>query len=116
MVHFNADEVDVKVIHPPHPPRHLHHRAGSASGTHDRGGADYFRAVSDAMGDAEAFLVLGPSTAKTEFTTWLQETMPHAWKQIFGVQAAPKMSDRELAATARQFFKSADLMRPRIDE
>jgi hypothetical protein len=37
IVYFNADDTDEKVVHPAHPPRHLHHTAGSPAGTHDRG-------------------------------------------------------------------------------
>jgi hypothetical protein len=113
VIFFNPDEADEQTIHPAHPPRHLHHTAGSASGTHERGAPEYYRSVADAVGEAKEFLVAGPSTAKTEFVTWLRDEKSPIVERLCGVETLQHMSDKQLVADARKFFKGADRMRPR---
>jgi hypothetical protein len=112
VISFNADEADERTVHPAHPIRHLHHKSGSAAGTHERGDADYFRAVAEAVVAATEFLVTGPSTAKTEFVTWLRKQAPLTSERLAGVETLAPMSDKQLVAEARRFFKGADRMRP----
>jgi len=114
VVHFNADEADGKIVHPLHPPRHLYHTAGSPAGTHDRGDSAYYRSVAHALGEAKEFLVVGPSTAKTEFVTWLRSEAPLMVERLCGIETLPQMTDKQLLAEARRFFKSEDRMKPRM--
>ena len=90
VIYFNADDAEEKIVHPAHAPRHLHHTAGSPAGTHDRGDPDYYRDVADALGGAKAFLITGPSTAKTEFVAWLQSEVPLMIEQLAGVETLPQ--------------------------
>jgi len=114
VVYFNADEAEEKIVRPSNPPRHLHHTAGSPAGTHERGDPAYYRDVADALADAKAFLVTGPSTAKTEFVTWLRSQTPQVAERLASVETLPHMTDPQLVAEARRFFKGADRMRPQI--
>jgi len=114
VIYFNAADVDEKTVHPAHPSHHLRHKAGSASGTHDRGESSYYRGVADALGEAKEFLVVGPSTAKTEFVTWLRGHSPSLINRLFGVEPLQKMSDGQVVAEARHFFKKADRIRPPV--
>jgi len=114
VIYFNADDADETTIHPEHPPRHLHHTSGSAAGTHERGAASYFRDVADAIGAAKEFLVAGPSTAKTEFVTWLRQEAPQLIDRLCGVETLSRTTDAQLAADARRFFRGADRMRPQL--
>src|SRR5579864_5526898 len=61
IIHFNADEAEEKLVHPAHPPRHLHVKAGSSSGTHVTDEPQFYRDVADAVADAHEILVGGPS-------------------------------------------------------
>jgi len=115
IIHFNADAADEELVRPAHPPRHLHCKVGSASGTHQRSEPEYYRAVAEAVSDAAAFIVVGPSTAKGEFKAWLEAKMPLTAKHLLAVAAAPRMTDGELIAKARQYFRGADRMRPQIE-
>ena len=112
VIYFNADDVDEKTVHPAHPSHHLHHTSGSPSGTHDKGDPSFFRGVADALGEAKEFLIVGPSTAKTEFVTWLHGHSPTIAGRLFGVEALQQMSDGQIVAEARRFFKKADRIRP----
>jgi len=112
VIYFDADDANEETIHPDHPPRHLHHGSGSPSGTHERGEASYYRDVADAIGEAKAILVAGPSTAKVEFLTWLKAHMPQLVERLAGPETLSPMSDGQLVAAARRYFKHADRMRP----
>ena len=112
VIYLNAAAAEEKTVHPVHPTRHLHHKAGSAAGTHERGEASYFHEVMDALGDAREFLVAGPSTAKTEFVSWLRGYAPLVIERLIGVETLSPMSDGQIVAEARRFFKGADRMRP----
>ena len=113
VIHFNADEAEEQTVPAKHTSRHLHSSSGSPAGTHDRGDSDYFRSVADAVSDAGAFLVTGPAGAKTEFVTWIGAHVPQAAKRLAGVETLAQVSDKQLVAEARRFFKGADRMKPR---
>ena len=112
VIYFTADDADEKTVHPDHPSHHLHHRAGSPSGTHDKGEPSFYHDVANALGEAREFLVVGPSTAKTEFVTWLHGHSPALAGRLFGVEPLQQMSDGQVVAEARRFFKKADRIRP----
>ena len=114
VIYFNADDADEKLVHPGHPPRHLHHTSGSPAGTHERGEPSYYRGVVDALADARAFLITGPSTAKTEFESWLRSQAPEMIERLSGVETLPQLTDGQLIAEARRFFRGADRMKPQI--
>jgi hypothetical protein len=114
IIFFNADDADETTVRPTHVPRHLHHTSGSPAGTHERGDAAYFSHVTDIVGEAKEFLVAGPSTAKTEFVTWLRRHAGPTAERLSGVETLPKLSDRQLVAEARRFFKAADRTTPQV--
>lgn len=114
VIYFNADDADEKTVHPAHPSHHLHHKSGSPAGTHDKGEPSFYHAVADALGEAKEFLVVGPSTAKTEFVTWLRGHSPATIERLFGVEPLQQMSDGQVVAEARRFFKKADRIRPPV--
>ena len=111
VIYFNADDAEEQTVHPAHPSHHLHHKSGSASGTHDKGEPSYFRDVTAALGEAKEFLVVGPSTAKTEFVTWLRSHSPPIAERLCGVEPMQQISDGQVVAEARRFFKSSDRMK-----
>jgi hypothetical protein len=112
VIFFNPLEDDETVIHPEHEPRHIHSKAGSAAGTHLRGNPNYFAEIASALAPAGAVLVTGPSTAKTEFVTYLHDHTPLVSEKLAGVETLDKTSDPRLVAFARRHFKSADRMTP----
>lgn len=114
IIHFNATEADEDLVHPLHAPRHLHVKAGSASGTHLHGDKAFFRDVAAALESARLFLLVGPSSAKDEFVDYLEREKNDLLARLDSVHAADDMTDRELLAMARRHFKSADRMRAQI--
>ena len=108
IVHFSPDDSEVETVHPADPPHQLHIKSGSASGTHITTEPAFFQGVASACGEAKAILLIGPSTAKTEFVTYLRQHLPLLAGRIIEVKPADKMTDPQLLAAGRLFFKGAD--------
>ena len=109
---FNADAADEQIIHPLHPPRHLHHKAGSASGTHTTDEPEFYRDVASALVGAKEILVAGPSSAKTEFVKHLAKHAPQLLDRVRRIETLARVTDGELLAEARRFFTAEDRMLP----
>lgn len=114
VIHFARDDAETLLVHPVDPPRRLHVKAGSPSGTHIRGMPGFYHDVAASLADAGAVLVLGPSTAKIEFIAHLARHAPQMIERLSGVERMDKASDGEILDVARRHFAHADRMRPQI--
>jgi len=114
IVHFNAYDSDSEHIRPADPPRHLHVKAGSPSGTHITDEPQFYRDIAAALAGAHEILLAGPSTAKTEFLKYLHKHAASAARHIVGVETLDHLTDNQLLAEARKFFMRADRLRPQI--
>ena len=114
IIHFNADDADSKRIRPADPPRHLHVKAGSPSGTHISDEPQFYGDVAAALGDAQEILVAGPSAAKMEFVRYLNKHGAPASRHVVGVETLDHLTDNQLLAEARRYFARADRLRPQI--
>lgn len=112
IIHFNAETSDERIVRPAHPPRHLHFKSGSPSGTHAAGAPAFYRVVAKACDEVMAVLLTGPSTAKKEFVRYLSEHSPQTSGRIWGVETLGDVTDPQLLAEGRRFFAGADRMRP----
>lgn len=116
--HLTADEVEsvaVKATGPAHMmerAEHIHHKAGSAGGHRAHENTAYFDQIIQAMDGAREWLVVGPSTAKEEFATYVREHRKDLAGRIMAVEPADHPTDNQIAAHARQYFRKADRMRP----
>lgn len=114
IIHFNADSAEEERIKPADPPRHLHVKAGSPSGTHITDEPQFYRDVAGALGEAREILVTGPSTAKAEFLKYVHKHAPQMMEQIAGIETLARVTDNQLLAEARRFFDKADRLRPQL--
>lgn len=114
VIHFNADTAEEARVHPAGEPRHLHVKAGSASGTHVTDEPKFFNDVTKAIADAHEVLVTGPSTAKAQFLKHIHKHAPQLMEKIAGVETLSHVTDNQLLAEARKFFAQADRMRPQL--
>jgi hypothetical protein len=115
IIHFNADDSDTERVRPDKPPRHLHVKAGSASGTHITDEPQFYREVMEALGDAHEILVTGPSTAKIEFVKYLQRREVAGRRRVVGVETLDHPTDNEILVEARKFFARTDRLRSQLD-
>ena len=115
IIHFNANDSDAERVRPADPPRHLHVKAGSPSGTHITDEPPFYRQVAAALSDAHEILITGPSTAKTEFVKYLRKRAAATWQHVVGVETLDHPTYGELLAEASRFFARADRLRPQLD-
>jgi hypothetical protein len=113
-IHFNPNAAEEEVVHPTHPPRHLHAKAGSAAGTHVTDEPDFYADVAASLQSARAILVTGPSTAKTEFIKYLHRHEPLMLDRIWGIETLARVTDHQLVAEGRRYFAKADRMHPQL--
>ncbi len=108
IIHFNAEVSDEVTMHPAHPPRHLHIKAGSPSGTHVTFEPEFYRDIARTCDAAKAVLLAGPSTAKAEFIEYLHRHSPQTFKCIAGVETLAWVTDNQLLAEGRRYFTMAN--------
>ena len=113
-VHFNPEVAEEIVVRPEHAPRHLHSKAGSASGTHVTDEPEFYADIVKSLGHAKAILVTGPSTAKTEFVKYLHLHAPETLDRIWGIETLARVTDHQLLAEGRRYFAKADRMHPQL--
>ena len=74
----------------------------------------FFREVAAALKDAGEFLVAGPAAAKTEFVKFLHRDAPDLIEHLAGIETLDRVTDPQLLAEARRYFRVEDRMRPQI--
>jgi stalled ribosome rescue protein Dom34 len=104
-------EVHPVVLHSTHPQEHLHHKANAGGSGHAPLDRAFLKRIAAAIAGAGAVLIVGPGLAKTELSTFINETAPELAKRISGVEPIDHPTDGELVASGRSFFRADDRMR-----
>jgi stalled ribosome rescue protein Dom34 len=110
VIHFSAGQSDEKTVRPADPPRHLHSKAGSVSGTHITAEPEFYRDVVAAVAESQAILIAGPSSAKTEFVKYIHKHAHLMIDRVSGIETMDRVTDNQLLVEARRYFGQADLM------
>ena len=63
----------------------------------------FYDEVIAGLRDADSILILGPGAAKVELQTRLEDQEPSG--RIVGIEAADKMTDGQIAAQVRQYYR-----------
>lgn len=111
--HFNRSEVERLVIHPDHPVRHIHHKAGAIGAGHAAEDQSFYHHVAAALADAEAILITGPANAKSELAKHIRSHDPQLAARVVGVETVDHPSDNALVAHARSYFRADHQTLPR---
>jgi len=74
---------------------------------------DFHRDVAKACDEAEAVLLAGPSTAKSEFIEHLHQHSPQTFKRIKGIETLARITDHQSLAEGRRYFAMANRTGPR---
>jgi stalled ribosome rescue protein Dom34 len=110
--HVTARAFDEPVVHAvitsPSAHTQLHRRSGSDDGHRVAENQPYYRAITQALVDADAVLVLGPSTAKHELIRHIHRNDRKLEAKIVGVQTLDHPTDGQIGALVRRYFKEAD--------
>lgn len=105
IVYLAAEAAADDVIRPILPPRRISLRSGDAN---EAAASEFYRAIIDALADAKAVLVAGPSAAKTEFVKFLHQHSPQTLERIWGIETLARVTDHQLMAEGRRYFAKAD--------
>lgn len=87
------------------------HRPNKATASGRRGEhiyEKYYGTVLQALRDVGPLLLCGPSTAKLEFTRYLDKHAPDVARKIVGVETVDHPTDRQLVALAKNRFGPLD--------
>jgi stalled ribosome rescue protein Dom34 len=84
---------------------HRHPKGSSEPHTHPDDEHRFFADVAKALAKAEEILVLGPSTAKTEFLHYVQQHVPGLTGKIAGVETDDHPTDPQIVAHVRGHFR-----------
>jgi stalled ribosome rescue protein Dom34 len=106
--HVGAKGFDESTIHSP--THHVHrHPKDQLTRTHNHPDDEhrFFRAVADALKDADQVLLLGPSMTKLLFLRHLQNNDPVLGARVVGLETADYPTDRQIAAHVRDYFEAA---------
>ena len=109
--HFSADDADKIVVHAERPIRE-YKRGEKQAGRPLAEDQRFLEEVTEAVADAEAILVVGPSDDKHEFVKHIQRVHPNMMVKVEGVEAAEQPGEGELVAHARRFVKATHRIRP----
>lgn len=110
--HVTARAFDDPVVHAvvtsPKAHTQLHRRSGSNDGHRAAENQPYYRAVAQALAEADAVLVLGPSTAKLELIKHAHRNDPKLEARIVGVETLDHPTNGQITALVRRYFQEAD--------
>lgn len=110
--HFSPTEVEKLVLHPDHPTRHVHHKAGAIGNGHAPADHEFLHAVATSVADAGAVLITGPANTKAQLVKHIDQHDPKLMKIIAGVETVDHPSDAQLVAYARHYLTGTDRMQP----
>ncbi len=76
----------------------------------DKNADPYYHHLAEKLKDAEQILLMGPGLAKNHFKSYLDSHATHTLApKIIGVETVEKMTENQVMAEARKFFKHYDL-------
>lgn len=111
VIHFNRDASEAEHIKSSGKP-HLHVKAGGNGGSgHAAEDKHYLEAVTNAVKDAEAILVVGPGSEKLALVKYMMKHHHTVADKVVAVESSDHPTDGQLLAHARKYFVASDRMR-----
>lgn len=107
--HVDLEGFDEQLLRAPAHHFHRHPRGPSEPHPHPDDEHHFFAGVVKGLATAEEILVLGPSTAKSEFLHYVKDHVHGFTAKIAGVETVDHPTDAQLAAHVRDHFRLAPL-------
>jgi stalled ribosome rescue protein Dom34 len=90
-----------------------HHTRHKNDKHEDSGAKNYYRDLAEVLVDADQLLILGPGQSKIHFKDYIGTHQTHTLaKKVIGtetIEGSGNMSEKQMLAEARKFFKTYDL-------
>ena len=96
---------DVVTFRAPEEETHRKHQNGQRNAmAHPDDEKRFFKSIADSFSGTESIVVLGPSTAKHEFVSYLHRRSPALEKQVVGSETLARLTYPQIVAYARKYF------------
>jgi stalled ribosome rescue protein Dom34 len=111
LVRFNPNSHESEHIRAYEGKEQLHRRAGTLGDGKAKIHPDYFPKLASAIDSAQAVLLVGAGVAKREFLHYLESDRPSVRSKVLGTKNSVRMTEPQLLALAKDWFKPVDRMR-----
>jgi stalled ribosome rescue protein Dom34 len=103
--HVDLEGFDEQLLRTPLHHFHRHPKGPSEPHGHPDDEHRFFADIAKALATAEEILVLGPSTAKSEFLHYVRDHVRGLTGKIAGVETADHPTDAQIVAHVRSHFR-----------
>jgi stalled ribosome rescue protein Dom34 len=103
--HVDLAGFDERALHAPVHHFHRHPKGPSEPHAHPDDEHRFFADVVGALATADEVLVLGPSTAKSQFLRYVQEHARDLAGKVVGIETADHPTDAQIVAHVRSHFR-----------
>jgi stalled ribosome rescue protein Dom34 len=104
--HLYRDKAEEATITAPLKSSHHKHPKGAGEPKeHPDDAKRFFHEVAQSLEGTEEILIVGPSTAKLDFSRYLHKHDPALEARIVGIETVDHPSDGQLVAYARKYFE-----------
>jgi stalled ribosome rescue protein Dom34 len=107
--HVDLDGFDEQTLRSPAHHFHRHPKGPSEPHAHPEDETRFFADIAKALATADEVLVLGPSTAKSQFLRYLQEHERPLAGKVVGVETSDHPTDAQIVAHVRSHFRIPEL-------
>jgi stalled ribosome rescue protein Dom34 len=102
--HLSAEQVDTATVIAPHHNHHRHPKGPEGGKAHPEDAQIFFRKVARSLDDAEQILLVGPSTARVEFGSYLHQHDRPIEARVVASETVDHPTDPQLVAFAKKHF------------
>jgi stalled ribosome rescue protein Dom34 len=107
--HVDLDGFDEQTLKAPAHHFHRHPKGPSEAHAHPDDEHRFFAEVAKALSTADEILVLGPSTAKSQFLKYVQDHVGTLAGKVVGVETSDHPTDAQIVAHVRSHFRIPEL-------
>ncbi|HTQ48868.1 MAG TPA: hypothetical protein VMI75_39190 [Polyangiaceae bacterium] len=107
--HVDLDGFDEQTLKAPAHHFHRHPKGPSEPHAHPDDEHRFFAEVAKALSTADEILVLGPSTAKSQFLKYVQDHVRALAGKVVGVETSDHPTDAQIVAHVRSHFRIPEL-------
>lgn len=110
IIGIGHENPDLMTIKSGEPSRKIHRKADHVGLATEPLDPEFMETIARHILAAGAILLVGPGRAKIDLATYLHRKYPAASRNVWGVEPMDDITDSQLAAAARHYFRNAGRM------
>jgi stalled ribosome rescue protein Dom34 len=112
VIEFHPDSADESTVAaPPHNDHHKHTRGQEGLKEHPEDEKRFFHDLVATLQGVEELLIVGPGSAKLEFSRYLHTHDRLLEAKVVGIETVDHPTDAQVVSFATKYFKGSDRMR-----